>query len=153
MIRDMIRDPSDIASRVREESNRLAERAQEARRAVRVRLYEAREQGERGLFDLHVGAVAAAGGLIDRTNGVPVLQNVGDSARDLLKVVEKVTIEPPLAGYTDRNVRQILAELRDLDHIGLLRVKRFEADNRGRKTVLEGVDRELARRARVIAAS
>lgn len=156
MIRDLILDmPTRIRSGVREglHADEWVQRATEARRLVRKRIYDVREQGERNLFELHVSTLEAADTLLDRAEGVPVLDRVGASARGLLETIEKATVEPPLDDYTSLNVRQVMAQLRDLDHIGLLRVHRFESDNRSRKTILDAIDRELQRRARLTAAA
>ncbi len=162
MLRDMIREAGNVPTRLKASGERivgdlgsapgkLAERGTEARRWVRARLHEARESSERSLFDLHVSTLESASDLLERTEGMPVLERVGASARDLLGTIERATVLPTLADYDSLNVRQVMAALRDEDRLGVLRILRYESEHKNRKTILDAIDRELGRRARLAA--
>lgn len=145
MIKDMIRD-------LRTAPTQIDARAREATKWVRRTVYNVREQGESNLWDLHLTAIENAKGLLDKTDGVPVLSTVGANVKDLLGQLEATTTAPPLAEYDELNVRKVMAALRDLDHFGLLKVQRYEAANKNRKTILDAIQREFDHRARLAAA-
>lgn len=139
-------------SLVQEVPARIAERRDQARRWVKERVYQAREQGETGLWNLHLQALDRAGSLVGKAETVPVIGGrLATDARTLLDRVERTTTAPPLADYDELNVRKVMAALRDLDRFGLLRLQRYEASHKSRKTILDAVDREVERRARLAA--
>ena len=141
-----------IISKLREVPERLATRRQDARRWVKKTVFDAREQGETGLWELGLTAIEQANHLIDRAEKLPVLDRVSDDARGFLASIEKATTHPPLEDYDTLSVRKVMAQLRDLDRFGLLRIARYEAANKNRKTILDAIERETGRRARLAAA-
>ena len=58
----------------------------------------------------------------------------------------------PVVDYADLNAKKAMAAIKDLGRVDLLRVRRFEAENKNRKTVLDAIDAALARLQRVAAA-
>ena len=140
---------NDIRRTLDEQQARLTETRTEYIRWFRRRVYDARESGETQLWNLHVQTLEAANQLLENTPEHPVLERVGRSARDLVEAVERATTHPPIEGYVELNVRQVMSEIRDLDRFGLLRVHRFESAHKNRKTILNAITRELERRARL----
>lgn len=118
-------------------------------RWLRRQVHNAREAGETQLWQMHLTTLERAQQLLDRTPEVPVLERVGSGARGLLESLERTTTQPPMADYDDLNVRKVMGALRDLDRLGLLRLHHYEAHHRGRKTILDAVQRELDHRARI----
>lgn len=145
MIRDMLRDVQNVPERI-------ATTRKEATRWVRNRVYQAREQGETSLWTMHLKGLETASELLERTHDVPVLDTVGTNAKGLLEAVEKATTTPPLADYDELNVRKVMSSLRDLDRFGLLRTAHHERSHKNRKTILDAIEREMDRRARLAAA-
>lgn len=141
-----------VLGEVRNVPTLLLERRQEASRWLRKRAFNASVQGQDSLWNLHLQALESAGGLIERASTVPGLDKVGPGARELLGTLEKLTTTPPLADYDELNVRKVMSDLRDLDHLGLLRVQRYEAQHKNRKTIHDAIEREMDRRARLAAA-
>ncbi|MCB9680469.1 MAG: hypothetical protein H6733_03285 [Alphaproteobacteria bacterium] len=145
MIIDRIRDVQKVPEV-------LTARGKEARKWVRQRVFEVREQGETSLWKLHLNALERANELVGRAADVPVLDKVGTRTKSLLDVVEKVTTHPPLEDYDNLSVRKVMSHLHELDRFGLLRIARYEAAHKNRKTILDAIEREEVRRARLAAA-
>jgi hypothetical protein len=144
MIREVIRDVQSVPGK-------LAQHRDDARKWVRKQVWQAREQGETSLWKLHLQALERAGELVERASELPVLEKVGPNAKGLLQAVEKVTTAPPFPDYDELNVRKIMGSLHELDRFGLLRVQRHEQSHKNRKTVLDAIEREVERRARLAA--
>lgn len=163
MLTNVIRDVSTVPTKVAEQGQqlldelgrtpaRLASARSDVRRFVRRNVYAARDRGETNLFTLQLQALEAASDLVDRAAGVKGLSVVSDNAKSWLGKVEHAVLHPPLEGYDDLNVRTINRALRDLDRFGLLRVRTYESAHKNRKTILDAVEREMGRRARLAAA-
>jgi hypothetical protein len=54
----------------------------------------------------------------------------------------------PIQGYAELNAKEVRASLKDLPHLDLLKIRRYEANNKNRKSVLCDVDKEIERRFR-----
>lgn len=113
-------------------------------RKARRWLFDAREQAASTLWHTHLTVLKRAGELADDAP-----EAVKDTAKSLLSTVERTTTRPPIADYEDKNVREVMAALRELDAFGLLRVQRHESANKNRKTILDAIVREHDRRARL----
>ena len=66
------------------------------------------------------------------------LETMADLTDRLGKVIAKE--RPPIDNYDDKSAREIIAALDELDRAGLEKVKEFEKDFYGRKTILRKVD-------------
>lgn len=135
----------DLSKQVLGQAGGLSKQAQAW---VKARAWEVQTTSEDNLWTLNLEALATAGKLVERAGAVPVLDRVGGNAKELLATWEKATLAPPIAGYEDANVREIVGGLHALDRLGLLRVRHWETAHKARKTVLDAVERELERRSR-----
>lgn len=164
MLRQVWTGVAAVPERVKSEGNRLfsevertrdelARQQRAATRWVKRQAWAARERGESRLWDLQLQAFSTADGLADglvaSSARVPLLQPVGERVRQLVQRAEAAALNAPLAGYDELNVREILAALRDLDRNGLRRVERAELAGKNRKTIVDAIHREVARRARL----
>ncbi len=152
MLRDVLHT---VSANVREVPTRLAalkgqagDLSKAAESWVRARAWEVRETTEDNLWALNLEALASATKLTERAVTVPGLERVEPGVRDLIEAWEKITVQPPVAGYAEANVREIIGGLHALDRFGLLRVRHWETAHKARKTVLDAVERELERRGR-----
>jgi len=137
-----------VQGRVREVTERIEGRRQQAERLVRGAAFDARAQAEDKLWSLNLKALSRAHELLDRAAVVPGFDTVRPKVRDLVATWETTTTQPPVAGYDEQNVRAILHDLHAHDRLGLLRIRHWEAAHKNRKTILDAVDRELERRQR-----
>jgi hypothetical protein len=169
--------PQWVPSLVGEQSNRLAsavsqipvvaevvattaslrERRAEARRWVQGRAYTLRTDAESRAFDLSLKALDAGRTLLDQASATPqlapVIGTVEGPARAFFDRLTAAATTPSVAGYDELAVRDILKTLHALSHPNLLRVRHHEAGNKNRKTILDAIQRELDKRARVAATS
>lgn len=52
--------------------------------------------------------------------------------------------QPGLEGYDSMNVKSVLAEISDLEPNELMKIARYEAQNKKRKTIIREIERRLA---------
>lgn len=160
MIANLLTDVRDVPNlvrstqeRLREElrtrAERLAETPDEARRWVRRSAHTVSTRGADRLWTLHVNALEGAGHLLDKVADQPALERLEKPARELLANIEGATTRPPVEGYDELNVREIRAKVHEVDHLGLLRIRHYEAAHKARKTVLDAIAREFEHRERV----
>jgi hypothetical protein len=139
----------DLLEQIDKRQERIKETGTEYQQWLRRQAFEARERGETRLWNLHIDTLEAANDFLERTPDNAVIERVGKSAQEFVDAIERATTQPPIDDYVNLNVRQVMAELRDLDRFGLLRVIRFETSHRNRKTIIDAANRELERRARL----
>jgi hypothetical protein len=160
MISNLLNDPRIMPASVRATGDRLRSeldqtaekldaRRQAARRWIKRSAFLAGTAGADRLWQLHLDALHGAEALLDKAPTSPIVEKVTTNVREALTNLEGLTTRPPIAGYDELNVREIRQALHDLDHLGLLRIRRHEQTHKARKTVLDAVDREFEHRARV----
>jgi hypothetical protein len=138
-----------IRSELDQTAEKLDARRQAARRWIKRSAFLAGTRGADRLWQLHLDALHGAEVLLDKAPVSPLVEKVTTNVREALSNLEGITTRPPIEGYDDLNVREIRQALHDLDHLGLLRLKRHEQTHKARKTVLDAVDREFEHRVRV----
>jgi hypothetical protein len=75
-----------------------------------------------------------------------VVGRVARPASDFVHARIEAVLRPDVDGYDELNARDVANALDALDHIELLKVRRYEAAHKNRKTVLAAVDKALDRR-------
>lgn len=129
-------------------ADQVKTQADQTLRKARRWLWDAREAATTKAFDLNVKALERADTLASRAGSVAG-ERAERTVHSVVDVLQKITIEPPVPGYAEMNVREAMNALRDVDRYGLLRIRRFEAAHKNRKTVLDAIQREVDRRARL----
>lgn len=141
MIEKLWTDVKAAPTRIRTHQLALVSRA-------RHRAYRVRTGGQERIWTLRWTALEEVGGWLARTAEVPVVGRVAIPVERLVQERLDASLAVPVEGYDDLNARNASRAVRELDHLGLLRVRRHEADHKARKTVLDAVEAQLARRAR-----
>ena len=140
-----------ILSEIRNAPEKIAGRSLALREAARRRVHEIRFDGARRLLDLQLGTLQNVEKLLDEAPELPVVSRGTGAANRLVQRGIVAVRTPPIPDYDELNVKQVLEHLDQLGTIDLLRVRSHEAGGKGRKTILDGVEREIARRSRLLA--
>jgi hypothetical protein len=159
MIRELLSDAAvvpetlrhtsaDLLHRIQHAQDGLRRRRDDARRWVSARAHAVRTDGEARLFDLQVGAIDQGRKLLERAAEVPALQPVQAPAQRWFAALQSALLAPAMEDYDALAVRDVLKGLYLIDHIGLLRIRRHEAQHKNRKTILDAIQRELEKRER-----
>jgi hypothetical protein len=162
MLASLLQDVQTVPDRLRDESQRLFHRIQATPARVAARRDAARQwvtrralglrfAGEDRVWSLQLSAIEQANALLARSGALPAVGGLARRAGELLKSVEASALAPPIEGYDEASVRDVMKVLHTLDRLGLMRVQRYEASAKNRKTILDAVRKELERRERVAA--
>lgn len=141
MIQERLNDLSGMPEQFKTE-------AEQRLRAARRWWWDTREKASTSLFKAHLSALDRAKELADKA-GEYAGEDLAERAKGLVSSIEKATADAPIVGYDDMNVREAMNAIREIDRYGLLRVERYEKANKARKTVLDAIQREVDRRARL----
>ena len=122
-------------------------RPTELAKRARHRLLEAREGGVERLWMLQADALQRVEQALEATpEQIPLISRVADAAeRFVSRRLEAVTAVP-IVGFDELNAKAVRHHLHDLGHMDLLRVRRYEHGHKNRKSVLDDIGRELAKR-------
>jgi hypothetical protein len=114
--------------------------------AARNRARVARGRGEEQAFTRGTAALERLEGWLSERRDIPGLARVVPRAEELVHEGLVRVTALPIADYDTLSAKDVGRALRDLPRVDLLRVRRHEQAGKGRKTVLDAVERELARR-------
>jgi hypothetical protein len=117
-------------------------RAGDARKAAR----RLRTDGELRAFDAGIDVLDRVEATLARGRDVPVVGAIVPRAAAWLHAGQERLVSMPVEGYDTLNVKQVAERIADLSRLDLLRVRHHERAGKNRKTVLEGIQRELTRR-------
>lgn len=112
---------------------------------VRHRAAVARGEGHSRFWNAETRTLENAVDLLDRSKDLPVVKLVVAPAERIVKSRLDHVTELPVAEFATLNAKDAARAVRGLDWVELLRVRRFEAANKGRKTVLDALAKELDR--------
>jgi hypothetical protein len=139
---------NDLLHRIRGAQDDLRRRRADARRWVHARAHAVRNEGETRWFDLQVEAIDQGRKLLERAAEVPALQPVQEPAQRWFDALQGALLAPAMDDYDALAVRDVIKGLYLVDHLGLLRIRRHEAQHKNRKTILDAIQRELEKRER-----
>ncbi len=116
-------------------------------RDARHRVHVARHEGVARLWSLETDVLTRASAWLGKApESVPLVARAADVAEQFVARQLERAVAVPLAGYDELNVKQVQAAVQTLSFVDLLRVRRYEAAKKARKTVLAAVERECASR-------
>ena len=133
---------------VKDTPNRLRARQATLISRARHQAFMVRTGGQERLWTLHTTALEEVEGWLGRTVELPVVSRVMVPVERLVHDRLEATVAVPLADYETLNAKSAARAIRDLDHLGLLRVRKHEEANKCRKTVLDAIEAQLEKRAR-----
>ncbi len=134
-------DVKDAPARLRARSTTLVTRA-------RHQAFMVRTGGQERIWTLHTSALAEVEDLLARTTELPLVSRVTTPVERLVSDRLEASLAVPVQDFDGLNAKAAMRAVRELDHLGLLRVRRYESAHKARKTVLDAVANQLERRAR-----
>lgn len=129
---------------LKETPSRLADRRKQWGSKARKQLKQRAGDGQERLWTLGTSALERVDGALDRTDDVPVVGMLSRGAHKLVTDRLEALTSPPIEGYESLNARAAISAIKELDgRISLVTVRRYEAENKNRKTVLAAIDARL----------
>lgn len=125
----------------------LPTRPVELARKARHRVREVRGGSVERLFTLQADALERVEEALHKApENVPVLSSLADAAERLVARTRVSVTAVSVDGYDDLNAKQVREKLRDLGHLDLVKLRRYETSNKGRKSVIGEIEKEIGRR-------
>jgi hypothetical protein len=146
MLEGLIATIKEAPQKARETGTLLMGEARERAGAARRRAIALRAQNELRAFDASVSALGAVEASLGRARELPVVGTLAPRAEALVHAGQERLAAQPVEGYAELNVKQVMERVPTLSRLDLIRVRHHEQLGKSRKTVLEGIARELARR-------
>ena len=138
----------EAPEKLKEVTEKLLARREEVSDRLTTRVKHLREGGEERLWELEQGALERGGDLLERVQDVPVVSRVVPTADEKRKQWLEAITTPPIADYDALNAKNAANAVRGLSRMDLLKVRRYEAAHKDRKTVYGAVDKELEKLSR-----
>lgn len=144
MITRWIDDLKKTPTRLADRREQLTERSREWSTKARKQIETAAGDGQERLWKASTNALERVDGALDRTDEVPVVGLFSRSAHKLVSErLDKLTA-PAIDDYDELNARDAISAIKELDgRVALAAVRRHEAANKNRKTVLRAIDARL----------
>ena len=115
------------------------------RDVLRQRVRSIRGDGQERIWSLRTDALTRAEGLLEKVDNLPVVNRVATPVEKAVgRRLEALTV-PDIEDYDALNARNASLAVRGLDRLELIKVRRYEAANKDRKTVLKAVNKELGK--------
>ena len=139
---DRIKEEIETAqTRLRDVSEKLNSRSGGGVRSARHQAHLARGESQERLWKLEHQALDLVDTVLDRAEDLPGASRVTDPIERLVGQRRTNSLANPVEGYDALNARSAANAVRELEWVELLRVQRYEADNKKRKTVFEAIER------------
>jgi len=137
---------TSIIDDIKKTPTRVAERRDALSRRARLRAHNARGQGAERLWTARTTALERVEVLLGKSSDVPVLGGLTAAANKVVQGHLDSLTAINIDGYADMNARAAIKAVKATDgRIALCSLRRFEAANRNRKTVLAAIENEIAR--------
>lgn len=135
-----------VMDQLREAPRRLQSDGARLVGAARTRARVARGRGEEEAFTRGTAALERLESWLNDRRDVPGLARVAPRAGEWVHEGLARVTALPIADYDTLSAKDAVRALRELPRVDLLRVRRHEQAGKARKTVLDAIGRELARR-------
>lgn len=138
---DRVKDEfKTVSGRIREVQGQVAEQADELLHQARHKAHLVKGEGAERLWHFENQALDWVEDVLDRAD-VPGADKVRDNVGKLVGQARDTVTACPVEDYDSLNARSAADAVRQLDHVGLLKIERIETDGKGRKTVFEAISR------------
>jgi hypothetical protein len=139
---DRIKEEIDSAQeRIRDVSDRISDQRGDWVRTARHQVHVARGEGQERLWKLEHRALDLVNNVLDKADDVPGASRMTEPLEKLVEQRRTTSLAVPIDGYESMNARTAAGAVRELDLVSLLKVERFEGENKARKTVSEAIVR------------
>ncbi len=133
---------------------KVAERREDLSRRARLRVHKTRGESLERFWTVRTTTLERVEGLLGKSADVPVLGTLTSAANKLVHSRLETLTALPIEGYADLNARAAIKAIKAIDgRVALCSIRRFEAANKNRKTVLAALEAEVARIPEELAAA
>ena len=148
MIERIKEELNGAQARFRDASGRLGDQGADWVRTARHQVHLVKGESQERLWKLEHRALDLADDVLGRADDVPGAGRVAEPLEKLVDQRRTQSLAVTVEDYDSLNARSAAAAVRELGPVDLLKVERYESENKARKTVFEAVARrrtELSR--------
>jgi hypothetical protein len=132
--------------RIQNAPTKLAERKNDLSNRARLRIVRTQGDSQERLWQFGVVALERAENALDSADSLPVISKITDKGSELIQGRLDATTGLSIDSYDELTAKQAIRAIQALDNrLDLARVRRYEANHKGRKTVLGAIERAVAK--------
>ena len=135
-----------LLERIHNAPAKLNERKNELSNRAKHRFTRTQGDGRERLWAFSVTALERAESVLENADSLPVISKITDKGSELVQSRLDAATGLTIDGYETLTAKQAIRAISALDNrIDLARVRRFESNNKGRKTVLDAIERAVTK--------
>lgn len=138
MIAQLFEDVKATPNRIRSSTTRATRRA-------RHRVHVLRGQSTKRIWTTRVETLDTLASRLESLSDVPVVDRLSQPLRSFTLNQLEAVRSVPVDGFEEMNAKKAIASVAALEWEALYRARRWESENKNRKTVLAAIDRRLSR--------
>lgn len=126
--------------------SRVAERREDLTRRARRRVFNARGDGAERFWSVRTSTLERVETILGKSAEVPVIGTLTAAANKLVQSRLDSLTALPIEAYETMNAKEAIVAIKAIDNrVALCSLRRFEAANKNRKTILAAIEGEIAR--------
>ena len=135
-----------IWERIQTAPGKITERKNELSNRVVHRFTRTQGDGQERLWHIGVVALERADSALDNAETLPVISKIVDRGSELIQGRLDASTGLTINDYDGLTAKQAIRAIQALDNrLDLARVRRYESNNKGRKTVLGAIERAVTK--------
>jgi hypothetical protein len=132
--------------RIQNAPAKLSERTSELSNRARYRISRTQGDGQERLWQFSVVALERAETALDSAESIPVISKLTDKGSEIIHGRLDAATGLTINDYDQLTAKQAIRAIQKLDNrLDLARVRRYESNNKGRKTVLGAIERAVTK--------
>lgn len=132
--------------RIQNAPAKLAERKNELSNRARRRITRTQGDGQERLWQFGVVALEHAENALESAETIPVISKLTDKGSEMIQGRLDAATGLTIDDYDGLTAKQAIRAIQSLDNrLELARVRRYETNNKGRKTVLGAIERAVSK--------
>jgi hypothetical protein len=135
-----------LLERIQTAPAKLNERKNDLSNRAKHRFTRTQGDGRERLWELGVTALERAESVLETADSLPVISKITDKGSELVQSRLDAATGLTIEGYEKLTAKQAIRAISGLDNrLDLARVRRYESNNKGRKTVLDAIERAVTK--------
>jgi len=144
MINQWLEDLRSTPERLSEQRNKLSTKRAEITHNAKLRVHTARHDGAEAVWTFRASTLERVGSVLGKAEDVPVLSKLTGPAAKLVHTRLDALTQPPIEDYDALNAKNLISAIKGLEsRVALASIRRYEAANKARKTVLKAVEARI----------
>lgn len=141
MFSQLITDIKNVPERIAQKGEKLRQRRSDLTSSARRTVHTVRGDSEERLWKAQTAALTRVGAVLENADEVPVIGSLSKGAGKIVDTRLATLTALPIEGYDELNARTVIGHIKDIQsRVQLASIRRYEAANKARKTVLKAVE-------------